>query len=265
VPRTKRWTIQLAENGLRLIHLSSWKYFPDLINQTFLPLENAIWRGHASAKWNLEPTLDRLLRQSGRLSDPTARPDHLARFRLATRGRRGASAAPILNDDDWWALGQHFGLATPLLDWTNSPYVALYFAFNSDTQGKDDSRAIFALHQRNVEGLSEEVRAQHTGIGRPPVIEFIHPQTDENARLVNQSGLFSRGPDGVTIETWLKTHVPVAAHQQYTFLVKIVIPDKGREDCLRALNRMNINHSSLFPDLYGSSKHCNNNLLISSY
>ena len=48
-------------------------------------------------------------------------------------------------------------------------------------------------------------------------------------------------------------------------LVKFTVPTGDREDCLRSLNRMNINHLSLFPDFYGASTFCNLNLEIASY
>jgi len=43
--------------------------------------------------------------------------------------------------------------------------------------------------------------------------------------------------------------------------LKIVIPGEIRTEILPFLNNMNINYLSLFPDLEGASKYCNEKLL----
>jgi len=50
-------------------------------------------------------------------------------------------------------------------------------------------------------------------------------------------------------------------------LIKVMIPEKktDRAECLKFLNRMNINHLTLFPDLYGSSQFCEMSLDIKNY
>ena len=72
--------------------------------------------------------------------------DLLAQFRLAMRGR-GLDCSK-LDDEELWAFGQHHGLRTPLIDWTKSPYVALFFAFDEpDVEGVENpSRAVFCLN-----------------------------------------------------------------------------------------------------------------------
>ena len=122
--RPKRWTSTPTENGVWSVKLSNWRWFSDFVNQELLDYTTYVYRGHASTAWKLEPTLDRLI------SAPNSpkRDQHLRNFKFSARGRRGSHPTRIETENDWWALGQHHGLATPLLDWSESPFVALYFA-----------------------------------------------------------------------------------------------------------------------------------------
>jgi len=185
---------------------------------------------------------------------------HLDAFKLASRGRRGNNPSKPESDDDWWALAQHHGMATPLLDWTESPFAAMYFAFDKEHAPISDKRAIWALGSVNAK--NREITAAHTGRSAP-ILAFIRPMQDENSRLVSQSGLFTRAPYGETVDSWIGKHF--ISHTAGAFLLKIVIPNRDRPDCLRTLTKMNINHLSLFPDLYGAGQHCNKRLSIEKY
>jgi hypothetical protein len=254
----------LEASGRIESHLDSWRGFAPLISEQILPFAgHAIWRGQSSAEWALETSFDRAARKSGVEPTETLAQLHLQRFKRATRGRRTPRGPSSLSDDEWWTLGQHYGLVTPLLDWTYSPYVALYFAFSDPASSDPDgNRAVWLFNVRKFERWVQRKISQTPHDVIDPGIRILDPLVDENARLVNQNGLFTRLPVGLTVDAWAKQ---TATTDEFTALWKLIIPDKERDDCLRHLNQMNINHVTLFPDLDGASRHCNNQLTIQNY
>jgi hypothetical protein len=265
MPKKPRWTETPGFHGAMDITFTSWRYFFDFINQRFLDYKGYIFRGQANEAWPLRSSLDRVLLERTGKPSREARQEHLRRFVLAARGRRGVSPPRIDAENEWWALGQHHGLATPLLDWTESPFVALYFAFVDLNDGGSKHRVVYGLHQSGVEARTLALKRpqKRGGRGRPPITEIVRPMSDENPRLVSQRGLFTRVPDGVTIDEWVRRNFP--KQKSSAVLIRFRLPNKQRDTCLRFLNRMNINHLSLFPDLYGASRYCNQELTIDSY
>ncbi len=257
--RKPRWKEHPVKDGVREVELFSWKYFHDFVYQKMLNHKSYVWRGQRCDNWKLQSTLDRAL--SGR-SALKLRVKHLEEFKYSVRGRRGVNPQNSPAENDWWALGQHYGLATPLLDWTTSPFTAAYFAFGQKKAPQTSRRAVWALGTFSTLRKSEELRVGHTGPDRPPIVELVRPMSDENSRLVSQGGLFTRAPDGVALDDWVRSNF---AGIKTIILLKVTVPNEDRDICLRSLNRMNINHLSLFPDLYGASTFCNLALEVSNY
>jgi len=260
VSRPARWQTKPIQDGVMEVALNSWKYFHDYVHQEMLEFSHYIWRGQRDSVWELKSSLDRLLHYVARPEWPTKEKRHLEQFKLAVRGRRGPNPARMDSEDDWWALAQHNGMATPLLDWTESPFVALYFAFERPQSPASGLRAVWAVG--GFSGKNKAIEDAHTGPGPAPTLRTVRPQQDENQRLVNQAGVFTRVPTGMTVESWIRAQY---AGENRGALIKLTIPTKGRADCLRTLNRMNINHLSLFPDVFGAGEHCNKKLQIDRY
>jgi hypothetical protein len=253
-----------SADGIHTYRLEQWSDFHDFVEHDVFRGFQAerptyIWRGQRDADWSLGTTFDRLLVRlpyvpsDNELEDISGK--HLQAFKLATRGRRGINPA-ALEDVEWWALGQHFGLATPLLDWTRSPYAAAYFAFE-ELAGpmKGSLRAVYALDVDLLEKKNDELASGPSlETGNVPLVRVLDSLSNENPRLVSQGGLFTRAPIGTPIERWVSQGFegsPAAV------LLKILLPDRDRITCLRSLGRMNISHASLFPDLVGASRATN--------
>ena len=254
--------MKTIHNGIQTVRLKSWRAYYSFINNRLQNPHTYVFRGLKDSIWKLETTLDRAAARVTASVNPTR---HVEQFRLSARGRRGMHPKS-LSEEEWWALGQHYGLWTPLLDWTESPYVALYFAFIEKNEKNNGNRAVYALSRDHVFAKSTAISHKHASSpSRPNIVEFITPESDENARLVNQSGLFTRCTLGIDIATWVRRNFRGETHK--AVLVKLLIPerDKDRLDVLRALNRMNINHLSLFPDVGGSAEYCNQRLAIPGY
>jgi hypothetical protein len=236
--------------------LGGWGKFHKLVTDGRFERDSFAFRGQRRYDWDLVPSLAR-----GAAGGTFTRDDsqfHLESFRRAARGRKDAD--PKLDaEDEMWALGQHHGLRTPLLDWTLSPYVALFFAFergDERSEKANTSRIVHILNLSKIKTLIEDLSVR----GDPEHLQIVQPIGDSNKRLLSQAGLFVLVPPGETVVSWIMTNDPDAAGNPELlseYLLKVHIDNKGREECLRALHRMNIHHASLFPDLTGSCSYSN--------
>lgn len=212
-----------------------------------------LWRGQRKESWGLEPTLDRAIPEISGEEYQKATEAVLDRFKLAVRGR-SKEPQEKLTIFDWWALGQHHGLLTPLLDWTISPYIAAFFAFSQTEKDDEDKRALLFLHRSEIEKKAREVGDTK--------VKFINPYYGDNARLINQAGLLSQFSEGIGIEQWVREHF---LGSETIVLGKLVMSNDLRVPMLQSLNRMNINYNALFPDIDGAAKHVNMTAQIPKY
>lgn len=263
---SKRFEVMADDLSGRIpvTRLESWRDFTNLLESDFFNRHGVqlVFRGHRRHDWGLMPTLGRVT-TNGIITELLAE-GQLDRFKRAVRGRLNDTAL-VNEDDELWSVGQHHGLMTPLLDWTYSPYVALFFAFHKedDRDEKDNPyRAVYVLNKSFL--VDNEIE---TGI------RVFEPRKDHHGRLVNQAGLFTFSPFDATLENKL-TDV-LADEEGFTdeelrsaseeeqpeilarYICKIYIRNEERDACVRHLRRMNVHHASLFPDLIGASDYCN--------
>lgn len=303
------------DNGIWQIKPSvgSWKDFHELLLNKKLNLKirgqgsgltkeinlkDFVWRGHRCEDWKLTSLFDRKYN-----SDDGRRKlgQHLDSFAYACRGKlkefdltireiRSLLKNKILNPNHIWALGQHYGLATPLLDWCYSPFTAAYFAFEEknlleDIDWKSNSEKFkdlqkmcedtklnnfdidnkiknkFRYRNRVVWGLKykdvfENTKNHIVKNGKKYVFEYFDPMSSEYPRLINQRGLFTISNTGENIERIVEKYCCKNKDKE-PLLIEITINNDQREEFLRNLDAMNINHMTLFSEIYGAAKFCN--------
>jgi hypothetical protein len=137
-------------------------------------------------------------------------------------------------------IGQHYGFPTRLLDFTENPMVACYFAVIGKS---NEDGAVWCLLP--PKGSSHP---QHEIYGEDPVNpqwgEFgvIYPANIDR-KISAQSSVFVYFYD------------PIIALSEDSNLRKIIITKESRKKIRNQLDHIGINEGTLFPDVYGICKH----------
>jgi hypothetical protein len=235
------------------------------------------FRGQASSAWPLAPSLERLV--------PDRRRENLRDVErvLLDRFKRQAHHYLTKTPDDgavieWFALMQHWGVPTRLLDFTLSPYVALFFALRERPVGCGECApahvAVWAIHNVWLQSFAKSALGIQSSVGgaefRTALDRLVEQDTETrfvapiqpfimNERLAAQQGIFLC-PSTLTLpmdilfsqpEDFRMFVEPEEKKIKDSFARKLIIPISERPNMLRELSRMNINSASLFPGMDG--------------
>lgn len=205
------------------------------------------FRGHGSHTFKLETSLYRAGRtQLGRYCADT-----LPRFHSHVEAvtNRRLNSADSSDYSTLLGLAQHHGLPTPLLDWTDSPYIAAFFAF-SDALENRSSRPnatrvrVYGLTRAFVEQFSPPIV---TIPFLQPYVSFLQVSPRDNPRLYAQQGRFLVSNVG-NIEQFICN---MEGHFQTRFLMAAEVPVSFASEALEDLAFMGLTAASLFPGLDG--------------
>ena len=203
------------------------------------------YRGHSREDYRLQSTLERYLEKFGKQIDiekdyerlQEKYLEHCKRI-LLNQSIDGYILLPSnLKDDDIWAFAQHYQLKTPLLDWTKSFFVALYFAFES--QEENQYRVIYELNE-------------FFNVGKKLIIE---PEIKIGNRINAQKGVFTK-LSSIELEDIATMNTNFGDGYVFHRLSKTLISSKLRKDVLAYLASINIDASTIYPDLLGKIKLC---------
>jgi hypothetical protein len=177
--------------------------------------------------------------------------------------QRGANVGlPLADSIRWWQFMQHHGASTRLLDWSASPYVALYFAIEDSPQ---TDGAVWMIDYGGVSDRMSDVRKDR-GLSNefPLVASTRYPERDKwtdqlfflaatapNERMIAQSSWFSCAALPETDHAIAIANAVLSAERPGMWSEKIVVPAHAKQAIARELWSMNISHASLYPGLDG--------------
>jgi hypothetical protein len=249
------------------IHISDMKEYVDYVNQ--LP-NHYIYRGHSSQKWYLKSTLERVLDKNFAQDADRFEKYAIKEFESRYHLYDDSNIRPETKLQ-WLSLLQHYGAPTRLLDFSISPYIALYFALEFVDPSSKDDMVVYAIDYRELLSKSiefiktqdkaftysySEALANQESIFRDNIDRFnynilwIAEPKIANYRLDKQDGCFLIScNNNKSIEDLL--NLPLYSTVNVS---KIIIPLVIYKNALELLNRVGLTSKNLYGDLTGLAK-----------
>lgn len=203
------------------------------------------WRGHADATWKLLPKVYR------KSADFRYEVNCCSLFRQGAMSRH--SVCPPDNDlPEWLFLMQHHRLPTRLLDWTESPLVAAFFACH---EAPDSDGALWILDPFMLNRI-QIAQSVIKGARTPEVLPII--QAAFTGKNTSENKILAIGTNQIDIRMLVQLsaftiHQPGKPLDEIDgtdkFLQKVTIPSACKPQILKNLDGVGIRLPNLFPDL----------------
>lgn len=251
------------------VQVESWEAFERRVAQLARPLSAQtayLLRGQADSTWTLKPSINRLLPDKVTVEQALQVESlGLQQFKEQAHLHLRSALLPSMVHvpgaqfiGEWWALMQHHYAPTRLLDWTLSPYVALYFAVEREF---DKDGAVYLVHRHTIEASYREYFADRNSISEKQLQDpqakpalFAWSPARSTERFVAQQGYFTVATNLLADQGQLIvgacTDAASKAKDQL-YYSKWVVPATLKPSFLRRLRMMNIAAHSLFPGIDG--------------
>jgi hypothetical protein len=232
----RRVTSGKAESTTNVLRYRDWndfqRYLQEYFSQSRQRRQQLFFRGQPDSATELLTTLDRVRRFETDAERESFFSSLLDEFRREVI-HIGASPGALEQTEALELLSRHHGLPSPLLDWTESPYIAAYFAFEGTREPPEGHVAIWVLDRARLD--PEDSRFSF--VEDLDLIRF-------NRRALHQRGVFLR------VHTAQRSLPELLGDA----LTKIVLPVTGRALALDHLDQMTINATYLYADLDGAAR-----------
>jgi FRG domain len=213
-----------------------------------------LWfRGQASDAYKLQPGLYREdFHKTIKDEDALKKERHMTQdFQVESCSILGSNKSIA----ELYFLQQHYGMPTRLLDWSNSPLAALFFAVKSLPKANANIFLMDAYQLRGYEGISTR--------SHPNLSNALAPIYDWRKEIKDfPKNIIAIRPDHVDHRVSLQRscftfHVPerkeLTLNDNKT-LVSYKIPSKSKKLILEELSTLGIDHFSIYGDLEGLAK-----------
>ena len=242
------------------ICLTNWNKYKNFVDDLS---ENWAFRGQVNACWPLLTAIERSDFIELKIGIEL---EFVAEFQ---RGARNYLSKDELPEHliEWLALMQHHGAPTRLLDFSRSPFIAAYFAYEQCFVQNDINVAVWAINfnflkKKALEELEPEFSIElkeNKNLITDKLFEKIFFQNNHNLvfpvepfrmnrrYFLQQSIFVSTGNSNESFINQLNFLGPEISRA----VIRIELPSILQKEVLRDLQRMNLNRASLFPDLDG--------------
>lgn len=258
--------------------INDYRELFDLINSLE---DNFVYRGQSDANWGLESSLERILKDKW-CSDDVMKFENYSLQEFQSKfhiyDRENIHPSSKLS---WLSVMQHYGVPTRLLDFSESPYVALYFALedydplicNCFSLYSIDYSAVMDVSINYIKKLDSSFLETKFSIEhkKDKIFEeivdrlscdilWISEPNRVNVRIDRQGGSFLlSGNKGKKIKEIIESPL-----YQNCKMYKYKISGSCYEGVYRVLRKANVNSKCVYGDLSGMAKYIKNQMIFYS-
>lgn len=214
-------------------------------------LKNILFRGQSNAEWELTTTLERYASKKYTLSTYNYLLYMLScsvnsltseKWVIDTKEESKSDIFIEPKNYEFMIYARHHGFPTPLLDWTRSLYVALYFAYINADENKNNEVAVFCF----IDSLKGGIKS---GWGGSPEIHLLDSHVTTHKRHYMQQAQYTCAVE-YNDDKWHycehKNAFNASLGNAQDILYKFILPTSLKIEILRKLGEMNINGFTLF-------------------